>query len=69
MSDIIDPQKQQTMQRQPLLATMGLIVVTVTGIVAIVVVRLKTADVPAGLIALTASAATGLAMASGRRRI
>lgn len=69
MSDITDPQKQNTMQRQPFLATLGLIIVTVAGIVAIVVVRLKTADVPAGLIALTASTATGLAMASGRRRI
>lgn len=57
------------MREQPYIATWLLAVVSLVGVIAIAVVRIMSEDPPAGLIALTASAVTGLVMASGRRRV
>lgn len=64
-----DQERKQTMERQPLWATVALTVITVAGIAAITYIRLKTQDIPAGLIAVTSSAVTGVVMACGRRRV
>jgi hypothetical protein len=61
--------RRETMERQPLWATLGLILITVGGIIAIVYVRVKTNEIPAGLVAITTSAVTAVVMSAGRRRL
>jgi hypothetical protein len=61
--------KSQIMQKQPLVATYGLMIATVVGIIAIVIVRVYTDEIPAGLIGIVGTLAGGLLMSSGRRRI
>ena len=61
--------RRDTMERQPLFATIGLIAITLTGLVAIVYVRVKTSEIPAGLVSITSSAVTAVVMSAGRRRL
>ena len=62
-------QRKQTMERQPLWATVGLAVVSVGGLAAMVIVRVYTDEVPIGISNITTAAITGLASAAMRRRV
>jgi hypothetical protein len=57
------------MERQPLWATVALAVIALSGIMAIVYVRVKTGQIPAGLVSITSSAVTAVVMSAGRRRL
>jgi hypothetical protein len=61
--------RRETTERQPLWATLGLIVVTIVGIIAIVYILITTREVPGGLVAITTSAVTAVVMSAGRRRL
>ncbi len=65
----MDEDRHSKMTEQPLVATRWLGIVAIVGILAIVAIRVETAEVPVGLVGLTSAAVTGLAMASGRRRV
>lgn len=68
MADKRSPEQAEAMLEQPRLATIGLIVVSVVGIIGIVVIRLYVGVPPTGLVALTSTAVAGLVMSSGKRR-
>jgi hypothetical protein len=64
-----ESKRRETMERQPLYATLGLTLITLCGIVSIVYVRVKTNEIPAGLISITSTAVTAIVMSAGRRRL
>jgi hypothetical protein len=64
-----ESKRRETMERQPLWATVGLTLITLCGIASIVYVRVKIGDIPAGLIAITSTSVTAIVMSAGRRRI
>jgi hypothetical protein len=61
--------RRDTMERQPLWATVGLTLIVLSGIAAIVYVRVETGEIPAGLVAITSTAVTAVVMSAGRRRL
>lgn len=54
--------------RQPYIATLGLISVTIVAITGIVLLRMYTGEIPVGLVSIASLTAGGLVMSSGKRR-
>lgn len=60
--------RRETMERQPLWSTVGLSVIVICCIGTIYDIRMRTNEIPTGLINIAVVAVTALAMSAGRRR-